>query len=100
MTVVTNICGETPENFLRVDISSNPNYVFINDPNYNAKQLFDSEGNTVFVNSYNECQHYVTGGWDYTPAKNTELGMQDSLLYVIVVLLVFTFFKKKIRSYI
>jgi hypothetical protein len=100
MTVITNICGEPPKDFIKIDIASDPNFVFVNDSDFNVKQLFDSEGNTVFVNSYNECQHYVSGGWDFTPAKNAELAMQDSLLYVVVVLLVLTFFKKKIRSYI
>ena len=48
---------------------------------------FDSEGNTVFVNSYNECQHYVSGGWDFTPATNAWFSMAratNKLLQVAV----------------
>ena len=28
---VVNFCGEYPENFINIDISSNPDYVFKND---------------------------------------------------------------------
>ena len=64
MTVLEEICGSYPEGFKKIDISSDPNYVFVNDP---AIQLdnFDSEGNKVFVNSFIECEHYVSGGWGF-----------------------------------
>ena len=93
MAEISNICGNQPEGFVKIDISSDPNFIFENDPNYAAKQLFDGEGNTVFVNSYLECQHYVLGGWDYTPLKNSEILLQESLLYVVAALLVITFVK-------
>ena len=38
-------------------------FVFENDPSYNAITLFDLEGNVVNVNSWVECAHYVNGGW-------------------------------------
>jgi hypothetical protein len=97
MSVIENICGIQPSNFVKPDISSNPNFIFKNDINYSAKQLFDSEGNTVFVNSYVECQHYVLGGWDFTPIKNLETDLQTSLLYVMIFLVAITFFKRKFR---
>jgi len=93
MEELTNICGIQPEGFVKIDISSDPNFVFNNDPNFMAKQLFDGEGNTVFVNSYLECQHYVLGGWNYTPLKNSEIFLQESLLFVVTALLFFTYFK-------
>ena len=93
MKAIANICGVQPEGFEKTDISSDPNFVFKNDANYAATQLFDGEGNTVFVNSYLECQHYVMGGWDYTPLKNAEILLQESLFYVVTTLLVLTFFK-------
>lgn len=93
MAEISNICGNQPEGFVKIDISSDPNFIFENDPNYAAKQLFDGEGNTVFVNSYLECQHYVLGGWDYTPLKNSEILLQESLLFVVTALLVITFVK-------
>src|SRR6056300_1599060 len=100
MSVLINICGNQPEGFVKIDISSDPNFVFENDLNYAAKQLFDGEGNTVFVNSYLECQHYVLGGWDYTPLKNSEILLQESLLYVVVALLVITFVKNTAARFI
>jgi ABC-type antimicrobial peptide transport system permease subunit len=93
MKAIANICGVQPEGFEKTDISSDPNFVFKSDANYAATQLFDIEGNTVFVNSYLECQHYVMGGWDYTPLKNAEILLQESLFYVVTTLLVLTFFK-------
>tara|TARA_B110000444_G_C18633711_1_gene498088 strand:- start:437 stop:745 length:309 start_codon:yes stop_codon:yes gene_type:complete len=93
MKAIANICGVQPEGFEKIDISSDPNFVFKNDNNYAATQLFDGEGNTVFVNSYLECQHYVMGGWDYTPLKNAEILLQESLFYIVTTLLIITFFK-------
>jgi len=93
MEEVLNICGIEPEGFVKIDISSDPNFVFKNDINYAARQLFDGEGNTVFVNSYLECQHYALGGWNFTPLKNSEILLQESLFYIVGVLLVFTLFK-------
>ena len=62
-----DICGDYPEDFERVDISNNSNYVFVSDPNFTSTKLWDIEGNTVFVNSFIECEHYVTGGWSFKP---------------------------------
>ena len=69
---VINICGKYPENFFPASISSNPNYVFENDITYTPVQLYDVEQNTVFVNSFLECEHYVSGGWDYLPYEPRE----------------------------
>lgn len=99
MTSIVNICGNQPDGFVKLDIASNPNFVFDNDPNFSVKQLFDEDGNTIFVNSYVECAHYVSGGWDYTPVKNTELQFQSNLTYLVIVLVIFTFFKRKILSF-
>ena len=97
MSVIENICGTQPEGFIKVDIASDPNFIFVNDVNYSTKQLFDVEGNTISVNSYTECQHYVLGGWDFTPIKNLETNLQTNLVYTMILLLFFTFFKKKLR---
>jgi len=97
MAKVSELCGEYPSNFIKLDISNDPTFVFENDPNYTIKQLFDSEGNTVFVNSFMECEHYVSGGWGFSPIKNTELFLQDSLFYFVLLLLVFSFFNSKFQ---
>ena len=99
MSLVTKLCGEYPVNFVKEDISSNPNYVFINDPNYPFKQLFDSEGNKVFVNSFTECEHYVLGGWGFSPSINSEIFYQDVLFYIVLSLLFLSFFKNKLKFF-
>ena len=102
MSKVVELCGEIPQNFEKIDISSNPDFVFINDSSYPARQLFDEEGNTVFVNSFIECDHYVSGGWGFTPVLSNELFLIDFLTYTVVFLLVITysknFFKRLIKK--
>ena len=97
MSKVVELCGDYPQDFEKVDFSSNPDFVFENDINFSSKQLFDSEGNTVFVNSFIECEHYVSGGWDYSPLKNNEIQLQDITLYVVLFLLVVTYSKNLIK---
>ncbi len=93
MSKVVELCGEIPQNFEKIDISSNPDFVFENDSSYPARQLFDEEGNTVFVNSFIECDHYVSGGWGYKPVLSNELFLIDFLTYGVVFLLVVTYSK-------
>ena len=97
MSLVTKLCGEYPEGFIKLDIANNPNYVFENDPSYSMKQLFDSEGNKVFVNSFVECEHYVSGGWGFSPDIMNEIFFQDILFYGILLLLFISFFKSKLK---
>jgi len=63
--LVQKFCGEYPSEYIKPDIESNPNFVFENDINFKSVQLWDVDGNTVFVNSFIECEHYVNGGWSY-----------------------------------
>jgi len=65
--VVENSCGEVPNNFIEPDIKNNPNYVFEPDSNFPKINLKDKDGNTATVNSYEECYHYVNGGWVKPP---------------------------------
>jgi len=99
MSNVESICGEYPTDFVKTDIASDPSYVFVNDPNYSARKLFDSEGSTVFVNSFIECEHYVNGTWNYYPGKDeiVYLGWINSILFFsIFSIIVFNFvFKRK-----
>ena len=102
MSKVVELCGEIPQNFEKIDISSNPDFVFENDSSYPARQLFDVEGNTIFVNSFIECDHYVSGGWGFSPVLSNELFLIDFLTYAVVFLLAVTysknFFKRLIRK--
>ena len=102
MSKVVELCGEIPQNFEKIDFSSNPDFVFENDVSYPARQLFDEEGNTVFVNSFIECDHYVSGGWGFSPVLSNELFLIDFLTYAVIFLLVVTysknFFKRLIKK--
>ena len=93
MSKVVELCGEIPQNFEKIDISSNPDFVFENDVFIQQGQLFDEEGNTVFVNSFIECDHYVSGGWGFSPVLSNELFLIDFLTYTVVFLLVVTYSK-------
>tara|TARA_B100000242_G_scaffold86609_1_gene57990 strand:+ start:3140 stop:3481 length:342 start_codon:yes stop_codon:yes gene_type:complete len=94
--VIVQFCGEYPSDFENKDISSDPNFVFKNDPTYAAVKLFDIDGNSVFVNSFFECQHYVKGGWDYIPLQRNESFYHNSLFIfsVVSVILGFVIIKK------
>lgn len=89
-------CGEYPENFISQDISSDPNFVFTNDPDFPQTMLWDIEGNWVYVNSFVECEHYYMGGWNYEPPKtffeSIDLNIFSQLLIGIMIL----YFSKKI----
>ena len=96
MSVIEEICGNYPEGFEKLDISSDPNYVFVSDPGYSTRQLFDSEGNKVFVNSFIECEHYVLGGWNNSPAQFNEISFHNSLSLIIVGAILSRYLIKKI----
>tara|TARA_B100000427_G_C14990494_1_gene369436 strand:+ start:73 stop:405 length:333 start_codon:yes stop_codon:yes gene_type:complete len=96
---IINFCGEYPSDFVQKNIINNPNFVFENDPNYTVKKLYDPEDNVVLVNSFEECAHYVSGGWDgiSTGIKN-EIFLQKSLLLfsVLAILTGYIFLTKKL----
>ena len=96
MSKVVELCGEIPQNFEKIDFSSNPKYVFENDPNFQTRQLYDIESNVISVNSFLECENYVSGGWDYQPTYTSEVMLQNNLIFILIFLIVVSFFKKKI----
>jgi len=91
---VTYFCGTYPEGFEKVLIENDSNFIFNPDPSFEPKTLFDSEKNNVTVNSFLECEHYVTGGWNFNPVKEQEIFLQDtiSLSFFILGIIVFYFF--------
>lgn len=97
-SIVEKICGKYPENFKKIDIDSNPNFIFQNDTLYETINVFDKEGNTASVNSFLECEHYVSGGWDVIPIERSELYYLN-VLSTVVIFAVFLniFFRKKIN---
>lgn len=74
---IGEICGDYPLGFVKIDFENNPNYIFTNDPEFLTKKLFDIEGNTVLVNSFIECEHYMSGGWNYSPQVNDTIEKEN-----------------------
>tara|TARA_A100001011_G_C14142215_1_gene770219 strand:+ start:242 stop:544 length:303 start_codon:yes stop_codon:yes gene_type:complete len=91
MFSVKELCGIklTEESFISFD--TNSNFIFENDPNYNSVKLTDKFNRTVMVNSYEECEHYVLGGWNRSESMNLEFYSQ----YLLLVLIVVTVLKRK-----
>tara|TARA_B100001057_G_scaffold430351_1_gene457050 strand:+ start:3886 stop:4224 length:339 start_codon:yes stop_codon:yes gene_type:complete len=93
---IINLCGEFPNNFQEIDIASNPDFIFENDIEYEAVRLFDIEENSVFVNSFVECHHYVNGGWNYLPFERYEGDYHDILIgFSIIIIITANFLVRK-----
>ncbi len=93
--IVLKICGNYPENFSPASVESNPDYVFQNDNTYSSIQLFDADQNTVFVNSFLECEHYVSGGWDYLPNESKESFYYETISILLVSgIIIYSLYKK------
>ena len=83
---VVLLCGEYPENHITPDIGSDPNYIFSNDPSFGQVSLFDIDKNTVMVNSFIECEHYVNGTWDYYPGKDEIVYLTNINIFLFTLL--------------
>lgn len=93
---VIQFCGDYPNDFVSINISSNPNYVFEPDGSFSAVKLHDIDGNTVFVNSFIECEHYVMGGWNYNFSDINNFSYTEfSVLLVVAISIHFLFNKTK-----
>lgn len=86
--IVEQLCGKYPSDFKKADVLSDPNYVFVNDPSYPATTLLDYDKNIVTVNSFLECEHYVSGGWNYLPTISLE-SEYHLILFGVVTSLIF-----------
>ena len=78
---IEKICGPVPQNYEAINPDSE-NFIFQNDPNFNAINLYDFFGNGATVNSFSECAHYVNGGWE--PFKTTIFDIGAIILYIAV----------------
>ena len=87
---IENSCGVNSSNATYVDPGNDPNFVFENDPNFEALKLYNSEGDVIFVNSWVECANYVSGGW----SNNIISSNHDELFLTF-----FYFFQKYLSSY-
>tara|TARA_B100001996_G_C18135354_1_gene390807 strand:- start:128 stop:433 length:306 start_codon:yes stop_codon:yes gene_type:complete len=95
---IENNCGIKPEDQEIINIGSDPNFVFKNDPSYNAITLYDLEGNVVNVNSWIECAHYVNGGWSNINTPNVD-GSRLIFSGLILCTLLYVIIKKIYLSY-
>ena len=98
--VVEIICGEYPDNFKKVEIKSDENFVFENDPSYITVQLFDRDENTVYVNSFIECEHYVMGGWDQNSTIILETDLIQTTTIAFLFVIIFKYIYKRIIKYL
>ena len=87
------ICGPKPDDFIPVDVSGN-NYIFENNPDFNKINLTDFFGRKVTVNSYEECAHYVRGGW----VANETTILEITIPIVLIILFFFGVKKFKLIS--
>ena len=71
-------CGPKPNDFTPSNLVGD-NYIFENDPDFNKTNLSDFFGRKVTVNSYEECAHYVSGGWE--AKRQLSLKLRFRLLY-------------------
>ena len=78
--LITKICGPIPENFVKAN-PQDSNFIFNNDPNFPALNLYDFFGRSATVNSFTECFYYVELGFE--PNKTTIFDIGIYLLGVI-----------------
>ena len=90
-------CGTKPSGVSYTDPGNDPNFVFVNDPNFEALTLFDPEGNIINVNSWLECVHYLKGGWGSNQilSSMSEQYLSISLFFIAVVSTGLIIFLKK-----
>ena len=86
---IIEICGLVPINYSKENLNSG-NIVFQNDPDFNPINLYDFWGNLVTVNSFEECQHYVEGGWYIDKLTIIDI-FQIVFLLLIISFLVYKF---------
>ena len=84
LDLIEQICGIKPVDQELIEISSNPNFIFDNDPNFPSLRLFDVDGNIINVNSWIECANYVNGGWNsayYSGIKSELIFLSITIFY-------------------
>ena len=90
MYSVEELCGlkEGQNNFKT--ISSDGSFVFENDPGFDSLTITNLLNQTITVNSFDECEHYVLGGWNSSQSMNLEFLSQ----YVLLTFLFIVIFRK------
>ena len=93
LKLIEQNCGTKPVNEELIEIGSDPNFVFLNDPEFSTMRLFDIDGNIINVNSWIECAHYVYGGWDNINYQN--FGGDQTIFIGLLFVFSFYFIAKK-----
>ena len=78
---ISEFCGPTPADYIPVETTDN-NFIFVNDPDFQQINLYDFFGRGATVNSFEECAHYVNGGWE--PFKTTIFDILTSAAYIFI----------------
>ena len=99
LKLIEQNCGTKPVNEELIQIGSDPNFVFLNDPNFTTLRLYDIEDNIINVNSWLECAHYVSGGWSVNPATNLS-GDMLFLLIIVGIAISYTTIKLSIKRFL
>tara|TARA_Y200000002_G_C22299809_1_gene504026 strand:- start:218 stop:541 length:324 start_codon:yes stop_codon:yes gene_type:complete len=101
-SLVEKICGLYPKNFQSVKITEGEVYTFQNDPSYQVVKVFDADRNSVFVNSFAECEHYVFGGWNKIPEIDFivfhEEFFHNAFLVLSIITVLFGIFSLKFKQ--
>ena len=93
LALIENNCGLKPIDQELIEIGSDPNFIFLNDPEFTTLRLFDVDGNIINVNSWIECAHYVNGGWDSVNYQN--FGGDQTIFIGLLFVFSFYFIIKK-----
>ncbi len=98
---IINICGQFPKNFKK-EVISGTNHIFQVDPNFTPINLQNFRGNSVTVNSFDECLHYVEGGFRTSVTTINEILIVlfgiFSIFFLLFKLYKINFLKKFIES--
>lgn len=93
---ITSICGDVPVGFIKIK-PTDSNFIFQNDPNFNALNLYDIFGRAATVNSYQECVYYVELGFVTEITTIFDI-LQSFLLVLVISFLLFKFFKSGVHK--
>ena len=90
--LIKRICGEAPVGFEKIS-PNDSSYVFQNDVNFQALNLYDFFGRAATVNSYSECYYYVELGFE--PQKVTIFDMVLPIIAAFMFLFAYLYIQKK-----
>ena len=92
--LIRSICGLPPASFKKF-VAKDSQYIFENDPSFNAINLYDFFGRSATVNSYTECYYYVELGFE--PSKMTIFNyLQSVIIFVGLSAILYFLFSKKV----